>query len=478
MQHFVSVMAFVASVMIACPSVAAERPEVVAVEGQPLAGNVKRLLDTLDFLGAPLSPDATAQLRQAAAERDAVKLQRLLDPHVLLVVTINPESRVKVARGPAVARLQQGGYTPIVVKVINEGVSTAPLKINSPQAGPVYTGESAGSLTRQAQLQLKSDGQPRSDNNRFLHLEMFTSPPLTANLSGLEAEYTLALVYSSESGKREATIGFDIGQGNQDLGFRGETPVLFDVRPAAVVKLAVKDFDGRPTIGRFMFRDKSNHIYPPQAKRLAPDFFFQQQVYRADGDTVVLPPGELTMQYSRGPEYRVIERKIRIPDQGESSLAVQLERWVNPMDYGFYCGDHHIHAAGCAHYTSPTEGVTGRDMFLQVKGEGLNVGCILTWGPCYDYQRKFFSPSADRLSEPLTVVKYDIEVSGFGSQALGHVCLLNLKDQTYPGSDGTSTKGPRGPRPSCVGPRSKGPSPATPIRRAGCRSIRQPPRGA
>lgn len=40
------------------------------------------------------------------------------------------------------------------------------------------------------------------------------------------------------------------------------------------------------------------------------------------------------------------------------------------------------------------------------------------------------------MSEPLTVLKYDIEVSGFGSQALGHVCLLNLKEQIYPGADG------------------------------------------
>ena len=79
-------------------------------------------------------------------------------------------------------------------------------------------------------------------------------------------------------------------------------------------------------------------------------------------------------------------------------------------------------------------------MFLQVKGEGLNVGCILTWGPCYDYQRQFFEPTPNRVSDPGTVLKYDVEVSGFGSQALGHVCLLGLKDQTYPGSDGT-TKG-------------------------------------
>src|SRR5205807_10042701 len=45
------------------------------------------------------------------------------------------------------------------------------------------------------------------------------------------------------------------------------------------------------------------------------------------------------------------------------------------------------------------------------------------------------------LSEPLTLLKYDLEISGFGSQALGHVCLLNLSDQNYPGSDGLDTKG-------------------------------------
>jgi hypothetical protein len=34
-------------------------------------------------------------------------------------------------------------------------------------------------------------------------------------------------------------------------------------------------------------------------------------------------------------------------------------------------------------------------------------------------------------------MKYDIEVSGFGSEALGHVVLLNLKEQIYPGADGS-----------------------------------------
>jgi hypothetical protein len=405
----------------------AQKLESVDVEGQPLAANVERLGQALEVLGAPLPDETAAPLQAAARARDARKIQQVLDPHVLLVVSLNPESRVKAARGPAKATLQQGGYTPVLIKVVNDSTVTKSLRISSPQAGPVYAGGGAG----------KAQG----DKSRFLDVEMFAKPPMTENLSGLKAEYALALIHSSESGKREATIGFDVGQGSQDLGFRAEVPVLFDIRPAIAVKLSIRDFDGTPTTARLTFRDNAGHVYPPQAKRLAPDFFFQQQIYRHDGGTVLLPPGELTMSYGRGPEYRMLERKVTIPAKGDATIAVKLDRWINTMDHGFYSGDHHIHAAGCAHYTNPTEGVFADDMFLHVKGEGLNVGCNLTWGPCYEFQRQFFEPNVHKLSEPFTVLKYDIEVSGFGSQALGHVCLLNLKDQTYPGSDGTKTKG-------------------------------------
>ena len=95
----------------------------------------------------------------------------------------------------------------------------------------------------------------------------------------------------------------------------------------------------------------------------------------------------------------------------------------------------------CSHYDNPTQGVSPSDMFAQVKGEGLNIGCVLTWGPCFEFQRQYFSPIADTVSEDLTILKYDLEISGFGSAALGHVCLLRLKDQTYPGSEGSKTQG-------------------------------------
>ncbi len=401
----------------------------VPVEGQPLASNASRVLQALEALGAPLPEKLNSELAAAIKAQDQVKIQNLLDPHVLTVININPESRVKALRGPAAAELQQTGYTPVLLKVINEAGVTKPLHIASPQAQPIYSQGPPGKIK---DIDVK---------DRFLDVQMHTANPLTEKLSGLKVEYALALIHSSQAGKREAILQFDVGQGTQDLGFRAEAPILFDIKPAIPVRLVALDVDGKPTTARYTFKDKLGRVYPPKARRLAPDFFFQDQVYRHSGGTVLLPPGELTMTYGRGPEYLLEQQNIVVPEKGETSVKVQLKRWIDPTVYGFYNGDHHIHAAGCAHYTNPTEGVFADDMFLHVKGEGMNVGCNLTWGPCYDFQRQFFEPTANKISEPFTVLKYDVEVSGFGSQLLGHVCLLNLRDQTYPGSDGTKIKG-------------------------------------
>src|SRR5262245_51254643 len=116
------------------------------VEGQPLASNVGRVLQALEALGTPLPAKLTTDLASAIKAQDQVKLQNLLDQHVLIVVNINPESRVKALRGPAAAELQQTGYTPILLKVINEAGVTKPLHIGSPQAQPIYSQGPAGKI--------------------------------------------------------------------------------------------------------------------------------------------------------------------------------------------------------------------------------------------------------------------------------------------------------------------------------------------
>ncbi len=406
----------------------------VEVEGQPLAANVRRVMQALDFLGAPLPVEVRGSLEAAVAAQDAPRIQQVLDPRVLCVVSINPEWRVRGERGSGPAALQQGGYTPVLLKVINHSAAPAHLRVTSPQAGPSYAGVAKLSMERERQQHLRQN-ENTTGADRFLEVDLFTAPPMTSQLSGLEVEYVIALIYSSDMGKREGTLAFDIGQGTQDLGFRAEVPVLFDVRAAVKVRLSVQDFDGAPTTARLTFTDAHSHVFPPQARRLAPDFFFQRQIYRADGEGVLLPPGDFTIEASRGPEYRTERRTVRVAAE-KPEIDVRLQRWVNPSGYGFYSGDHHIHAAGCAHYTSPTEGMRPEEMFAQVKGEGLNVGSVLSWGYGFDFQRQFFGAQVDRISEPFTLLKYDMEVSGFGSAALGHVCLLNLRDLVYPGADG------------------------------------------
>jgi hypothetical protein len=436
-------LAFVCVISATLFAKVARGAQPMSVEPQPLAANVVRVLDALGYLGAPLDAAAREKIHAEIRARNATEVQRLLDAFVPLVVSIDAESRAKVEIGPAPMTLQQAGYAPLLVKIINHAETTKRLRIDSPQAGPVYAGVAELSMKRQQQDHLRANENKGGAADRFLHAEMFDSPPMKDRLSGLAIEYAIAIVYSSVAGKRQATISFELegdkaSEQKREAASRGEAAVELYVRPAVAVRLAVKDADGTPTVGRILFRDALGHVFPSQPKRLAPDLFFQPHIYRADGETVILPPGRFTLQSSRGPEYRVRETNVVI-DAKTETLDVKLDRWIDPAAFGFYSGDHHIHGAGCAHYTSPTEGVTPTDMFRQVKGEGLNVGCVLTWGPCFDYQRRFFSPAADEISDTRTVLKYDLEISGFGSQSLGHVCLLGLKNQTYPGSD--STKG-------------------------------------
>ncbi|MEM1070443.1 MAG: CehA/McbA family metallohydrolase [Planctomycetota bacterium] len=422
-------------------TVHAQQVPVVDVAVQPLKSNIRRVLQSLDSLGQPLDQDARRRITWAMATNSDSRIQQSIDEQVMAVVTISPEERVSVRRGNAAAIVQQAGYRPQLIKVINHSTSTSRLRVTSPQSGPLYAGTSKLSMQRQQQMQLLDNQNVEQSDERFLAIDVYDRQPMSDQLSGLEVEYLILLMGSNEAGKREAVLHFDIGNDTADLEHRSELPVLMNAIPAIPVKLSIRDEHFQPSIARLEFRDEMGRVFPMQAKRLAPDFFFQSHIYRMDGEIVLLPPGRFSMQSSRGPEYHLRTRDVVITPERTEPLAIQLERWYDAKQFGFFSGDHHIHAAGCAHYTQPTEGVTPNDMFRQVQGEGLNVGCVLTWGPCFDFQRRYFGAEANMFGTKDTLLKYDLEISGFGSQALGHVCLLNLKDQTYPGSDGTKNKG-------------------------------------
>ena len=409
---------------------AADLP-LLEVEAQPMKAQAKRVAAALQFLGQPLTQQQQQALDAAVAESDENQatnaIQKLFDSMALAMVHINPEQRVKVERGPAAAQLHQSGWTLFLVKVHNEPGINPQLTATSPNAVPVVR-RSTGSKNP------KQDVKPQDIADRWLDLMTFDQKPLTKTLTGLTVEYRILQLYSRDAGKREAKLAFNVGQGSQDLGFRNELNVLFHCKPAVRVKLEVIDDDGQPTTGQFIFRDANGRVYPARTRRLAPDFFFHDQIYRDSGETGLLPPGTFQVTYSRGPEYRILQRQITVPNAPTNQQTFRLKRWIKLADKGWFSGDHHVHAAGCSHYEAPTQGVDPAAMMRHIRGEDLNVGCVLTWGPCWYFQKDFFEGKVHALSTPNNLMRYDVEVSGFPSDHCGHLCLLRLSEDDYPGT--------------------------------------------
>jgi hypothetical protein len=396
---------------------------------QPLAQQARRLESALRYLGQPLSEAEHQAINEAVASSDeaagVARIQSTLDTHVLATVHINPESRVKVEQGAARPELVQGGTRLFLVKVLNEAHVTSALAVQSPNVGRVYI---PSRNTPRAKMELTSSDV----RDRWAELSIYDKAPMRPRLSGLAVEYVILQVFSRDAGQRSAVISFNVGQGTQDIGFRNDTEIVFNALPAFPVRVRVLDEAGRPSVAGFIIRDGQDRIYPNISKRLAPDFFFQPQVYRRDGDTIPLPPGTYNVTASRGPEYLSQARSLTV--EGPQELAFKFARWIDPSRDGYYSGDHHIHSAGCSHYENPTEGVTPEDMWPQIEGEALNLASVLIWGPSYYHQKQFFTGKDHPLSKPNQLMRYDLEISGFPSSHAGHLVLLGVKDQDYPGT--------------------------------------------
>jgi uncharacterized protein (DUF58 family) len=142
------------------------------------------------------------EARDEGAARQIV--ERVLDPHTLFCVNINPEMRVKVRQGRAAARLVPGEWNFFLARIENESGTTAPLQVGLPS--PAKLPASAP----------------------WLEAEVVGRTNLPVTLSGAPLEYRLVRLRSRETGRREARISLHVGQGTQDLGFRNEVDILFD----------------------------------------------------------------------------------------------------------------------------------------------------------------------------------------------------------------------------------------------------------
>lgn len=124
-----------------------------------------------------------------------------LDDRVVLHLHINPEGRVRVERGPHTPTLTLSHTAHAVIKIVNQ----------------------SGSRPRLTPL-----GRYEGGVNPFT-LSVATAGRLAPELTGRPIEYRLLAVHCAAPGRHELSIGFEAGQGTQDLAFRGECPVLLTV---------------------------------------------------------------------------------------------------------------------------------------------------------------------------------------------------------------------------------------------------------
>jgi hypothetical protein len=209
-----SYLSILALVLLAGPIWAqSDLPLVEDVDGKALCQHVKNLLSALDKQHAALPAETLEKLRplldkETSDPAATEAIQKALDAHCLLGVSINPESRVKAARGPAAPELIQNETKFMLIKIHNDAGVTAALTVSGPQ--------------------IAAPGKAADEH--WLEASVVTEAPLTAKLSGQRVEYVVVKLTAREAGKREATFKFDVGQGTQDLGFRAEVPILFTVR--------------------------------------------------------------------------------------------------------------------------------------------------------------------------------------------------------------------------------------------------------
>lgn len=441
-----------------CSSRALEVPEIAP---QPYFANVSRALDALARLGAPVT---LADQQQIVALRnqndnDAVtESERILERYTLARVHVESNGYAYATVGGAQRTLVEQGWRLFLVRIFNPESSTNKLNL---VLGGVWAGQLPPTLSPSA----SRESVPYTLNvapdieKAWVVAQLDDTTSMQGALSGFAIEYRVIQLYSRTRGHNRQEFYFltatdRLANLAAKWRYRRGVALDFDCLPSRDVTLRIRDADGPACMASLVIRDQFNRVYPPQVMRLAPDMRFQRHIYRGDGETVRLPDGEYTVESTRGPEYLRHIQKVVVGETGRL-FGIRLKRWIDPARWGWYSGDTHIHAAGCSHYAQQQEGVAPATVIRHVRGEGLSIAEVLTWGPGWYYQKQFFTGRAESPPAALehpelqlanhtnlqphalprdaeTLLRYDVEVSGFPSSHCGHLALLRLKEQDYP----------------------------------------------
>jgi Tol biopolymer transport system component len=198
-------------------------------------------------------------------------------------------------------------------------------------------------------------------------------------------------------------------------------------RPNGSLKIRTVDkATGQATVARVAVVEKGGKFHAPPGALYRIDRGVGH-FYCRDAAELRLPAGEYQLRVSRGPEYRVVRKTVRIEADKTADTTVALERWIDAASLDLYSGENHIHA----NYGYGEWYNTPETMLLQCEGEDLNVCNFMVANSDGDgvFDRSFFRGRPDPLSKPRTVLYWNEE---YRSTIWGHMTLVNLRQVVEP----------------------------------------------
>ena len=110
------------------------------------------------------------------------------------------------------------------------------------------------------------------------------------------------------------------------------------------------------------------------------------QFYSGGESLLQLPSGQYRVTASKGIEYREVSREVAVAAGSDSELTLEIPRWINLPEKGWYSADPHIHVARTHKELDPL-------ISKWMQAEDVHVATLLQWGnvtgfhnaPQYDF---------------------------------------------------------------------------------------------
>ncbi len=207
--------------------------------------------------------------------------------------------------------------------------------------------------------------------------------------------------------------------------------------PAGRLSVRVRGPDGDPLPSRVYLQGADGRAHFPRGSYPRVVSVTEDYYFHTDGSfTATLPAGEARLEVWRGFEYEPAIETIDVRAGEWSTVEVELSRWIDMAEQGWYSGDNHIHPNYGGHYF-----ITPADLGNKAQSEDLNVanGMIANyWGNSRVEDLEHFLGHPHPHSGPGTIVYYNEE---YRPSYFAHLSLLNLVELVTPfyiGSIGTA----------------------------------------